>query len=111
MTSDCEDLLVNVLECSDKFIKRMESLAMFKIDSLLWLFLGVHHNKEPDFCDLLDILHHKDDEMDGRIGAHELQEDFLRLFPFFSSSSTPLTPDLARTPHLTAKPIFSSMRF
>ena len=77
-----QHLLKDVLQCSNKFIQRLNQLAIFDFETVLWLFLGVFHDTEPDFHSLLNILHHPEDECNVFSGKHELKEDLLKLHSF-----------------------------
>ena len=89
-----QHLLEDVLQCSNKFIQRLDQLAIFDFETVLWLFLGVFHDAEPDFHSLLDILHHPDDEFDALLGKHELKEDIMKLHSFLFLFKHKINPRL-----------------
>ena len=95
LDEDCEDLLTNALNCSDKFIQRVEKCGISKIDTLLWLTLGPLHDKEPDFCEMLKTFHHEDDEFDLSSGSHSIKGDLIKLYCFLHLFKGTINPRLS----------------
>ena len=95
LETDCEELLTNALNCSNKFIQRVEKCGISKIETLLWLTLGPLHDKEPDFCDMLRTFHHEDDEYDLPSGSHSIKGDLIKLYCFLHLFKGTINPRLS----------------